>query len=108
MYSLKALARTTRQCRHTAVRHPANRRADTKKARLHALLSERAPEHIDEEILRELESALAPISRDYLRQLLRATGCPLAPAVRGISLHSPADLRTSLLAFAELYAAAED
>jgi len=84
------------------------RHGETKKCRLRALLQERAPERIDEPLFSQLEAALSPISRDYLRQLLRVSDYPLDAWVRGVSLHSAQDLRDSLLAFAGLYTATED
>src|SRR5207253_7204483 len=66
------------------------------------------PVNITEAIFTELESALAPVSREYMRSLLKETGLPLDPFARGISLHGLPELRQSLLAFAELYALAKD
>ena len=83
-------------------------RTESRKARLHAILRERAPERITETLFREMEATLAPVSRSYLRDLLKTMDLPLDPWVRGVSLHSPDDLRNSLLAFAELYTTTDD
>lgn len=83
-------------------------RTDSRKARLEAILRERAPERITEALFREIEGTLAPVSRSYLRDLLKTMDLRLDPRVRGVSLHSRDDLRQSLLAFAELYTTAED
>ena len=83
-------------------------RTESRKARLQTILRQRAPERITEALFREMETTLAPVSRSYLRELLKTMDLPLDPWVRGVSLHSPDDLRHSLLAFAKLYITTED
>lgn len=80
----------------------------TKKSRLQALLAERQPPRIDVALFNELKTALAPISDSYLEDLVRESGIPLDPVVEGVSLHSPDDLRRTLLALAEIYESAPD
>jgi hypothetical protein len=82
----------------------ATRRGEpTKKSRLKAILADRRPALIDIAVFHQLQSELAPISESYLEDLLRDSGIPLDPVVEGVSLHSPEDLRRTLLALAELY-----
>jgi hypothetical protein len=52
----------------------------------------------------ELLCALAPISEDYLRRLLRETGIPLAPLVGGIRQDSFEELERTLLEMEREYA----
>jgi hypothetical protein len=87
-----------------------NRRSEkpTKRARLTALLAERRPACIDLALFAELRTALAPISDSWLEDLLRDSGIPLDPVVEGASLHSPEDLRRTLLALSEAYEKAAD
>jgi hypothetical protein len=75
----------------------------TKKARLRALLTERGIVLVDPPLMAELRAALAPISDSYFENLLRDSGVALHPLVEGVSLHSPEDLRRTLLTLAELY-----
>ncbi|MDZ4801930.1 MAG: hypothetical protein SGI92_27565 [Bryobacteraceae bacterium] len=75
----------------------------TKKARLYALLKQRGIQVIDPPLMTELRATLAPISEPYLENLLRESGIPLHPFVEGVRLHSPEDMRRTLLALAELY-----
>ncbi len=75
----------------------------TKKARLRALLDERRPALIDIGVFEELRAALAPVSESYLEDLVRDSGIPLCPIVEGVSLHSPEDMRRTLLTLSECY-----
>ncbi len=70
----------------------------------------RRPERITEADFDGLLHALAPITENYLRRLLRATGIPLAPLVGGIRQDSFENLAATLLAMEREYAtaAAED
>ena len=67
-------------------------------AELRALIASRGHARIGETEFRELREALAPLSDDALRRLLRACGLPLAPLVEGVRLSSFEDLERTLLA----------
>ncbi|MGC8793020.1 MAG: hypothetical protein ACP5U2_06480 [Bryobacteraceae bacterium] len=82
------------------------RKRITARNRLAEWLERRRPERISEEIWAELEQALAPISEDYLRRLLRQTGLALDPLVEGVRQDSFESLERTLLALAREYQAA--
>jgi len=55
-----------------------------------------------------IASALAPVSRGYLRDLLRESGVVLDPAVEGVRQKSFDDLEHSLCVLAEVYRKARE
>ena len=76
------------------------------KRRLREFLDERQPAEITEEVWRELLRHLAPVSESYLRDLLRATGLPIAQPYAGIRQHSLEELEQSLRGMLQVYTAA--
>jgi hypothetical protein len=78
----------------------------SKKGRLEEFLREQQPEAISEERWRELAALLAPISENYLRDLLQATGLPIAQPFGGVRLSSFEDLEASLLEMEKEYSKA--
>ena len=54
-----------------------------------------------------LREALAPISEDYLRTLLRKSGVPLAVTVEGVRQSTFEELEDSLIRFTEAYERAD-
>jgi hypothetical protein len=78
----------------------------SKKRRLEEFLGEWQPEAISEERWRELATLLAPISENYLRDLLQATGLAIAQPFGGVRLSSFEDLEASLLAMEKEYSKA--
>jgi hypothetical protein len=76
----------------------------TKKRRLEDYLRENRVEAISEPLWHELVALLSPISPNYLRDLLQATGLPVAQPFGGVRLDSFAALETSLLEMAAEYA----
>jgi hypothetical protein len=99
---------STPQTRVSAPREPgmlamANK---SKKRRLEEFLRERQPEAISEERWRELAALLAPISENYLRDLLQATGLAIAQPFGGVRLSSFKDLEASLLEMEKEYSKA--
>jgi hypothetical protein len=75
----------------------------TKKRRLQDYLRENRVEAISEPSWHELVALLSPISTNYLRDLLQATGLPVAQPFGGVRLNSFEALETSLLAMAAEY-----
>ena len=71
--------------------------------RLEEFLREQQPEAISEERWRELATLLAPISETYLRDLLQATGLPIAQPFGGVRQSSFEDLEASLLEMEKEY-----
>ena len=82
------------------------KRSKSKKQQLEEFLRRREPAAIAEEECRELLRLLAPISENYLRQLLHATGLPIAQPFGGVRLGSFRELEESLLAMEKEYAQA--
>jgi hypothetical protein len=78
----------------------------SKKQRLEEYLRERHPSTISEEGWRDLVALLAPISETYLRDLLQATGLPIAQPFGGVRQSSFEDLEASLLELENEYARA--
>jgi len=79
--------------------------------RLAEWLERERPERITESVWEQLRAALAPISEDRLRRLVRETGLPLDPLVEGVRQESLGSLERTLLALQceyERAAAAED
>jgi len=81
-------------------------RSNSKKRRLEDYLREHQPAAISEELWRELAALLAPISESYLRDLLQATGLPIAQPMGGVRQGSFEDLEASLLEIESEYAMA--
>ena len=75
----------------------------TKRSELAEWLDRHHPACITVAEFGELRRALAPISEDYLRRLLRDSGMPLAPLVEGVRQASFDELETSLLRLLEEY-----
>jgi hypothetical protein len=75
----------------------------SKKQRLEEFLRENHPPAISEERWRELATLLAPISETYLRDLLQATGLPIAQPFGGVRQSSFDDLEASLLELEKAY-----
>ncbi len=76
---------------------------ESKKAKLHAWLRERAPACIELSDFESLLRLLSPIKEPDLRRLLRESGAPLAAIVEGVNQSSYANLRRTLLALCEEY-----
>lgn len=68
----------------------------TKRSELERWIAERRLNHIGEAEFAELRVALAPISENYLRHLLRASGVTLDAMVEGIHQGSFDELQQSL------------
>src|SRR5437867_4421739 len=81
-------------------------RGKSKKQRLEEFLRDKQPTAIDEQRWRDLLALLAPISENYLRELLHATGLPIAQPFGGVRLGSFEDLEASLLDMEAEYAKA--
>src|ERR1700726_1882040 len=75
----------------------------SKKQRLEEFLQGQQIEAISEEHWRELAALLAPISENYLRDLLQATGLPIAQPFGGVRQSSFEDLEASLLEMEKEY-----
>jgi hypothetical protein len=75
----------------------------SKKQRLEEFLRENHPPAISEERWRELATLLAPISETYLRDLLQATGLPIAQPFGGVRQSSFEDLEASLIELEKAY-----
>lgn len=82
------------------------RRTDTKRARLEAYLNEIKPTVIDQTLWADLQSRLAPVSRSYLRELLRGSGLPMSPLIEGVRQDSLDEAQRTLLALSVAYAEA--
>ena len=82
------------------------KRNKSKKQQLEEYLGQKQPAAIAEEEWRELVGLLAPISENYLRQLLHATGLPVAQPFDGVRLGSFRELEESLLVMEKEYALA--
>jgi hypothetical protein len=77
--------------------------AKAKKVELAEWLSLEQPPEIGEPQWDALLTVLAPITESYLRNLLRASGVPLAPLVEGVRQESLDTLETSLLSLLHEY-----
>jgi hypothetical protein len=73
---------------------------------LEAYLAELQPSVIDEDLWADLQARLAPISRSYLRELLRVSGLPLSLLVEGVRTDTLDEAQRTLLALSEAYAQA--
>jgi hypothetical protein len=78
----------------------------SKKQRLDEYLRENHLDAIPEEHWRQLVTLLDPISEKYLRDLLQATGLPIAQPFGGVRQSSFGDLEASLLELEAEYAKA--
>ena len=74
------------------------------KQRLRDYLDAARPPAITEAIWRDLAVRLAPVSENYLRDLLRATGLPFAQPYAGIRQHTFEELEQSLREMRQVYA----
>jgi hypothetical protein len=74
-----------------------------KRAELAEWLGREQPGEIGEEQWDALVVALAPISENYLRKLVRESGVALAPLVEGVRQESLDSLEASLLKMVEEY-----
>ena len=76
----------------------------SRKQRLEEFLREQHLATISEERWHELATLLAPISEAYLRDLLQATGLPIAQPFGGVRQSSFEELEASLLEMEKAYA----
>lgn len=74
-----------------------------KRAELEAVLAARGWSRVGEAEWMELQAALAPVSENYLRRLLRESGVELSPMVAGVRQGSFEDLEASLAALLNEY-----
>jgi hypothetical protein len=72
-------------------------RSKSKKRVLAEFLEQRQLSAISEEVWRELAALLAPVSESYLRELLHATGLPVAQPYGGVRQSSFEELEASLI-----------
>ena len=70
--------------------------AESKRKKMEALLSADGVEFIDEAVWDRIASALAPVSQNYLRKLVRGSGLAMAPLVEGVCQKSLAELERTL------------
>ncbi len=82
------------------------RRTDSKRARLEAYLAELQPSVIDDDLWVDLQARLAPVSRSYLRELLRGSGLPMSPLIEGVRADTLDEAQRTLLALSKAYAEA--
>jgi hypothetical protein len=78
-------------------------KAKGKRAELEAALKARGWTRVDEAEWIELQAALAPVSENYLRRLLRESGVALSPMVAGVRQGSFDELEASLAALLNQY-----
>jgi hypothetical protein len=76
---------------------------NTKRARLAEWIDREKPAVIGPPELKTLQEALAPISENYLRKLLRDSAVPLAPVIEGVRQSTLEELESSLLALLNEY-----
>lgn len=77
--------------------------AKGKAAELAGWIARERPEQIGAAEWQALREALAPVSESYLRRLVRASGCPLAPLVEGVRQETFEALEASLAALLDEY-----
>ena len=79
--------------------------ASTKRVnqRLREYLAAAAPSAITETVWRDLVARLAPVSENYLRELLRETGLPFEQPYAGIRQHTFEELEQSLREMLAVY-----
>lgn len=78
------------------------------KARLAEYLQNRQPGPLAEGEFERLLGLLAPVSRTYLRRLLRQSGTPLAPLVEGVRQEGLEELERTLVALEVVYREARE
>ena len=78
-------------------------RSSTKRTKLSSYLEERRPALITPETLEEIRARLAPVSRSYLRGLVRRCGVPLHPLVEGVVQDDFISLGRTLTALSQCY-----
>jgi hypothetical protein len=74
-----------------------------KRVDLDSWLESIRPDRIGESQFDELRRALAPVSQNYLRKLLRDSGVPLTPMVEGVRQGNLDELHASLVALLDEY-----
>ena len=74
-----------------------------KRIELDRWLTQHRPARIGEAELEEIRTLLAPVSTNYLRRLLRATGVEMAPMVEGVRQQDFDALERTLLALVDEY-----
>jgi hypothetical protein len=74
-----------------------------KSAELARWLEEQRPARIGEAEFARLREALAPVSENYLRKLVRECGMPLDPMIEGVRQATFEELQASLLRLLEEY-----
>ena len=79
-------------------RSPLTVMPSTKRAKLAEWIERQQPALIGLDEFERLKGALAPVSENYLRKLLRDSGVPLAPMVDGVRQSNLGALELSLLA----------
>ncbi len=78
-----------------------------KRAELDAWIARSRPQRIGEAEQAAIAAALAPISENYLRKLLRECGVPLDPMVDGVRQADLAELERSLIGLLDRYESAD-
>ena len=78
-------------------------RGKGKSAELTRWLEEHHPAQVGETEFAALQAALAPVSENYLRKLLRDCGVPLEPMVEGVRQATFPELESGLLRLLEEY-----
>jgi hypothetical protein len=86
---------------------PQNRKPRGKRAELAAWLAAEHPAEVGEPQWDALRRDLAPLSRSYLRKLLRETGVPLSALVEGVRQENFDQLERSLRAMLKEYEAGD-
>ena len=80
---------------------------ESKRKRMEALLSSEGIVFIDEAAWERIAKALAPVSQNYLRKLVRGTGLAMAPLVEGVCQKTFAGLERTLCSLQSEYEVAE-
>jgi hypothetical protein len=70
---------------------------------MEALLNAESVGFIDEAVWGRIAEALAPVSQNYLRRLVRSTGLAMSPLVEGVCQKSFADVERTLSALQREY-----
>jgi len=70
---------------------------------MEAMLAAEGVEFIDEAVWDRIADALAPVSANYLRKLVRSAGLAMSPLVEGVSQKSLAELERTLIALQQEY-----
>src|ERR1700704_6923503 len=77
--------------------------AESKRKRMESLLDADGVRFIDEAVWERIAGALAPVSQNYLRKLVRSTGLAMSPLVEGVCQKSFAELERTLVALQQEY-----